>query len=145
MTVATAYIGIPFVSKGRTMAGADCWGLVRLIYAAELGIELPSYGEIDAHALMKVSREIDAGKDGEVWRAAAPGTLQAFDVCVMRHHGSRLICHVGVLLPVRNGGPLGVLHVEEASAAVIVPLNHFSIRERVACFRRHRMVPDAAV
>ncbi|WP_337183860.1 NlpC/P60 family protein [Shinella sp.] len=142
---AKTYVGVPFVSMGRTMAGADCWGLVRLIYAAELGIDLPSYGEIDAHALMKVSREIDAGKDGEVWRAAEPGRLQAYDVCVMRHHGSHLVGHVGVLLPVRNGGSLGVLHVEEASAAVIVPLNHFSIRERVACFRRHRMVPDAAV
>ena len=139
------YVGVPFVSKGRTMAGADCWGLVRLVYAAELGIDLPSYGEIDAHALMKVSREIDVGKDGEVWRAADPRALQAYDVCVMRHHGSRLVCHVGVLLPVRCAGPLGVLHVEEASAAVIVPLTHFSIRERVACFRRHRMVPDAAV
>ena len=127
------------------MAGADCWGLVRLVYAADLGIHLPSYGEIDAHELIRVSREIDAGKDGEDWRPVSHGALQEYDVCVMRVHGSRRVWHVGVLMRSRPYGPLGVLHVEEASAAVIVPLNHFSIRERVACFRRHRMVPDAAV
>lgn len=39
------YVGIPFLERGRTRAGADCWGLVVLFYAGELGIILPSYEE----------------------------------------------------------------------------------------------------
>ncbi|WP_429153915.1 NlpC/P60 family protein [Aminobacter sp. BE82] len=129
------YVGAPFASRGRMLAGLDCWGLLRLIYAQELGIELPSYGEIAAHDLVRVSREITAGKDGEAWADVDRSELRAFDVVVMRYHGSRRIGHVGVAVDAST-----LIHVEEASAAVVVPLAHFTIRERIECFRRHRLL-----
>ena len=135
MTWLNRYVGLPFASRGRTVEGVDCWGLVRLIYAQELGTELPSYGEISAHDLVRVSREISEGKDGEIWGDVGKGDLKAFDVVVMRYHGLRRIGHVGVAV---NASTL--IHVEEASAAVVVPLAHFTIRERIACFRRHRLL-----
>ena len=39
------YIGLPYLDNGRTEAGVDCWGLARIFYKDELGIELPSYAE----------------------------------------------------------------------------------------------------
>lgn len=41
------YIDIPFKHKGRDFKGCDCFGLVRLIFKEERGIELPDYLEID--------------------------------------------------------------------------------------------------
>jgi cell wall-associated NlpC family hydrolase len=45
------YIGIPFVSNGRTAAGCDCYGLARLVLRNEFGVEWPDYSEDYSNAL----------------------------------------------------------------------------------------------
>ena len=47
---ARRYIGIPYVNKGRSIDGADCWGIVRLILKEQLNVEVPSYSDLYKNA-----------------------------------------------------------------------------------------------
>jgi cell wall-associated NlpC family hydrolase len=38
-------VGIPFKDRGRTRAGADCWGLAVIAYEETFGIQLESYAD----------------------------------------------------------------------------------------------------
>lgn len=123
------YIGLPFQDGGRGPHVFDCWGLVRDVYARELGVVLPSYGEISAHDLVRVAREMSAGQDDGWWLI---GTPAPFDVCLMRApRGRAAVVHVGVMVDGRR-----VLHIEAATAAVVVPVTHFSVAGRVMGYRR---------
>ncbi len=123
------YIGLPFQDGGRGPDRVDCWGLVRLVLAEERGIVLPSYGEISAADLVRVARAMDAGKD-DGWRV--PAVPQAFDVCLMRGpRGGRAVVHVGLMTDTSH-----MIHVEQATATVRVPVSHFSVAGRIIGFRR---------
>ncbi|MCL2721738.1 MAG: NlpC/P60 family protein [Treponema sp.] len=37
------YIGIPFISNGRTIEGCDCYGLIRMILKNEYNTNLPEF------------------------------------------------------------------------------------------------------
>ncbi len=120
------YIGVPFEDGGRTLAGFDCWGAIWLAYR-ERGIELPDYGEISALDLRRVAREIEGGQ--EAWQPVE--TPREFDVVLLRLYNRRWIGHVGLMVDGRR-----MLHTEKASAAVVVALDHYTVRNRVAGFRR---------
>lgn len=128
------YISLPFVDGGRSFDGVDCWGLVRLIYATELNIQLESYGDISARNLIAVARNITNGKDGEEWTEVHKSDIEPYDAVVMRFPGSSRIGHCGIITENRK-----LLHIEHGKNAVIVSLSHISVRERIACFRRHKL------
>src|SRR5699024_3065114 len=123
------YIGKPFKDGARGPDAYDCWGVCQAVYRDRLGVSLPSYGEISAHDLARVAREMERGKD-DGWQAVTEP--QEYDVAIMRSgRGGRAIVHVGVMVDSRR-----VLHIEQASHAVVVPVTHYSIAGRIAGYRR---------
>lgn len=121
------YVGLPFgIGPGQV----TCWSLVRRFYAAELGIALPEHGDIDPRDLVRVAREMQRGGAGLCW--SAPDVPSFGDVVLMRSgRGGRAICHVGVLVDLAR-----VLHAEEGTGSVLVSADHFTIRARIAGYRR---------
>ncbi|OAO02719.1 C40 family peptidase [Roseovarius indicus] len=131
MSWAGRYIGLPFVDGGRGPGAVDCWGLVRLVFAQERGIDLPTYGEISAKQLLAITRAIEAGQEApEVWRQVE--TPEAFDVAVMRSGSSWRPCHVGVMVDRKR-----VLHVEKASSACLEHVTDQLMKHRITGFWRH--------
>ena len=66
---AGGYVGLPYAEKGRTRAGADCWGGVRLVMSEVFGHRLPDYADAYASTSDRasVAAAIEAGlADG--WR-----------------------------------------------------------------------------
>lgn len=58
------YIGIPFENGGRTIQGADCWGLVMLVFE-HFGVQLPDY-QINCFATDDINGQIDQARNE--WR-----------------------------------------------------------------------------
>lgn len=127
------YTIAPFKDHGRDLSGLDCWGLVRLVYLQELNIVLPEFAEISPSDLRRVAHMIDGAKDSEEWSSVDRPNLEPFDVVVMSQYGGIRNAHVGLIT---NAGKL--MHVEKGSNVLVLSLDHFTIRERVKCFRRHK-------
>lgn len=122
------YVGLPF---GTGPGEVTCWSLVCQVYAEQFGIILPEYGDIDPRDLARVAREMRHGDEHLCWRE--PTAPVTGDIVAMRSaRGGRSICHVGVLVDARR-----VLHAEESTGSVIVPVDHYTIRGRIAGYRRY--------
>lgn len=65
MEWAAKYIGIPFADHGATLAGCDCWGLVRMVYADVLGVHLVDFAaEYESSTDESAPRLIDKVRSG---------------------------------------------------------------------------------
>jgi cell wall-associated NlpC family hydrolase len=89
-----AYVGLPYVAKGRSPEGIDCWGLVKLFYERELGLIVPSYVDeyVGPNDRLTVSQAIqqNIGK----WKQTA--VIQAGDMLLFSILGLPL--HTGVYI-----------------------------------------------
>jgi len=125
------YIGLPYLTNGRTEAGVDCWGLVRLFYRDELNIDLPSYTDnyngADDPAIMELMSEY---KDINWKKQTVP---EIGDVCVFNIYGEP--CHVGVYI-----GNSKFMHSREGRDVVIESLDSPKWSKRLeGCYK-----PDTA-
>ena len=125
------YVGIPYVLNAREgFAATDCWGLVRLLYQKELGIELPIYGEIDTKDLLSAAKRIKRQSSGLPWLTIEQP--QDFDVVLMRHGPhSNFPGHVGIWFQGK------ILHALGGTDSVLVRADHLSVVWRILGYRRH--------
>jgi cell wall-associated NlpC family hydrolase len=126
---ATRYVGIPYKVDGADERGCDCWKLVRMVYAREAGVALPLLSDTTAQDMIETAQMVGAERASGYWLPVT-GERRALDIVTMRT--GRHVTHCGVMVSARH-----LLHVEERTDSVIVPLEHFSICRRIADTVRH--------
>lgn len=111
---ANAYVGIPYADHGRTREGCDCWGLVRMVYADRLAVDLPSLagGYSAANNRGSVARLIADERTDTGWHEIEPGREQPLDLVLLRIGGEP--CHVGVVVE-----PGMMLHLLKGTNAAV--------------------------
>lgn len=122
------YVGIPFADHGRTSAGCDCWGLVRMIYRAEYGVELPDLGPIYRSTTDEDGMRAVYVAQLPEWRQVE--SPQAGDVALLRVRGVPI--HVGVVVSENR-----MLHIERGLDAVVERFDAGMWANRIEGFYRH--------
>jgi len=108
------YAFVPYIDKGRSMDGADCWGIVRLVLQREHGIgDLPGFGDVGRKQLAEMAAGYEQTRRLFEPARPVPGAVAAcFD------SGGNFV-HCGVVE--LSGSCLHVLH-STADAGVVVEL-----------------------
>lgn len=123
------YRRIPYLSGGRSHKGVDCYGLIYLVYAEQLGINLPAYTDVytDAEKTEQTDTIIRAHM-GEDWNTVQ--TPEAFDVILLRI-GHR-VCHIGLIY--RSGW---MIHCLAGSQVTCERYNGITWKNRIVGFCRY--------
>jgi len=90
------YIHVQFKDHGRSKVGADCWGLVRIIYQERLGIILPSYDEVYTDVLDRQGIADNYQQHRQDWLPIEQGFEKEYDLAVFRM--LNLPTHVAVVI-----------------------------------------------
>lgn len=123
------YIHVPFAEKGRTMEGADCWGLACLIYQRELNIELPSYLECyESTEEKELLTKLIATERASKW--TNPEKPKPFDIAIVKYAG--LPFHVGIVT--KTGY---MIHCARGVNTSHPKINSFSWKNKVVGFARY--------
>lgn len=125
------FVGMPWADKGRCEDGADCWGLVVIVFAIAAGITLPSYAEFyDSPADREAVSKLIDGHHSE-WSEIQAGEERPLDLVLMMEAGRPR--HIGIV--VTQGF---VLHIVPDRESVIEPYTTGKLRHRVSGFFRHK-------
>lgn len=125
------YVGIPFISGGRTKTGCDCYGLVRLVLQEQYGIVLPELSDDYTDAL-------NIGETSRLFAEQLP-VLSADRLPEPEEQAVALIteqgypCHLGIV-----AGSGYILHTGAKTGAVCQRVTHPGLRGRIEGYYRVR-------
>lgn len=129
------YIGIPYKARGRDDRGVDCWGLVRLVYAEQYNISLPSLaGSYDPDDQERIGELMDLYREG--WEET--GTPEPGDIVLFRIMGEPT--HLGVVVE-NNRFIHSILHKNVA----VENLTSLSWSKRIIGYYRYKAGATGAV
>ena len=139
---AREYIGIPFLDKGRTREGCDCWGLNRLIWSEQFSVRVPSFLDAyeEAHDGVTVAKAIvEYGLKDPIWHRVTAGQESLGDgvhmvgFCKIDGHWEKAEMHVGIVLV-----PGVLIHIEHGIDASLMNYREkLAGANRVLGFYRH--------
>ena len=133
---ATKYIGIPFVVKGRTQAGCDCWGLVRLVLEEQFKVKIPSYS--DDYESIEDWKHLSKLIESRIpeWVPVLPNARCAGDVVLIRARG--LPIHIGIL-----ASRIWMLHTDRKTSVCLERIEGITFTYRVLGYYRHVELANA--
>jgi hypothetical protein len=122
------YLNIPFKEGGRDLDGLDCWGLARLVYKEEFGIELPSFaGEYDVNDPKLLHEIIIQHKESwEKLTKPEPNCIVLF-----RMLGTE--SHIGVVI-----SPTQFLHTRDKYTSAVENLASTEWKNRIVGYFKYR-------
>lgn len=124
-------VGAPFEDGGRGPVVFDCWGLVRYVYARQLGFHLPEHDGVSVAQRREIARRMEGGRSDGLFREVT--TPRELDVALMTvGAGSRVPGHVGVMVDEAR-----VLHIWKSTDACVMRLGDHRLRGRLLGFYRH--------
>jgi len=129
------YVGLRFAEGGRTAEGCDCWGLVCLVYARELGVVLPDYAGMYAGTRDIAAISLIHDQERPRWDQVWPWDVAPLDLVSLRIQGRPW--HVGIV-----AGPGRMLHALPRCDAVIEDYTRPLWQPRVDGFFRYRPEAD---
>jgi cell wall-associated NlpC family hydrolase len=112
------FVGIPFIDGGDSYDGADCYGLIRLYYRDELGIEIPNF-DIGAYETKRVFWNF-ISEISKNWKFIKEPEKNC--VAAMSHDANhpKIVQHFGVYL-----GEKQILHTLENIGSHVVNLAEY--------------------
>lgn len=133
----TPYIGLPWRERGLDRDGIACWGLVRLVYAEHLGLQVPDYAAEVAslQERAEVAAVFAGGTMGGLWASVPEQTARPFDVVVFRRAG--LDAHVGLVVEAGR-----MLHITDGQDSAIIDYGTGRWAPRLSGVYRHPVVAN---
>jgi cell wall-associated NlpC family hydrolase len=123
------YVGVPFLSGGRTLQGCDCYGLIRLVFLQEFNRQLPELSNdyTDARNIRETAALF--AKNMPVLLAEKIAGPEEGAVAVIREQNC--LCHVGLC-----AGDGFILHAAAKLGSVCQRASHPDLAGRIEGYYR---------